>query len=89
METQNQPDIEFPLEVRLRVIGNNNEGFPAFVLGRLHQFFPGLEADAIDSRPSQGGKYLAVHAALVVESQEQLDAIFRDLSAQKQVLYVI
>lgn len=89
METQNQPGMKFPLEIRLRVIGHNTEDFPDFVLERLRQFFPYLKDEAIDWRPSHGGKYLAIHAALMAESQEQLDAIFRDLSAQKQVLYII
>jgi len=48
-----------------------------------------LSARTVTTRPSQGGKYLAVTVTFVAESREQLDAIYQELSGHKRVLMAL
>ncbi|MGB7289958.1 MAG: DUF493 domain-containing protein [Candidatus Macondimonas sp.] len=49
------------------------------------------EADivGIETRPSRAGAYLSVTVTLRATSRAQLDALYRDLSADKRLLWVI
>jgi putative lipoic acid-binding regulatory protein len=81
--------FQFPLEIRLRVIGHDADDLTEFVYQRVLQYVPDLTLAQLDTRPSGGGKYLAVRVAFTADSREQLDNIFRDLSAHERILYII
>lgn len=84
-----RPEMDFPTVFRLRVIGNNEEDFATFIMVQVRRHVPELTEDSIDSRPSNGGKYLAVKVSFVAYSRAQLDNIYRDLSAESRVLFVL
>ena len=84
-----RPIMEFPSQFRLRVFGQDADDFATFVLVQVRRHVPDLTEDSIDVRPSHGGKYLAVRVSFIAESREQLDAIYRDLSGQKRVLFML
>ena len=44
---------------------------------------------AVDTRPSSGGRYLSVTVTLRASSRAQLDALYRDLSAEPRLVWVI
>jgi len=81
--------MEFPTFFRLRIVGLNDDDFPAFVLDRLLPYIPELQTENLEVRPSNGGKYLAIHVAFVALSREQMDSIYGDLSAHERVLWVM
>lgn len=43
----------------------------------------------VETRPSRTGAYLSVTVTLRATSRAQLDALYRDLSADKRLLWVI
>lgn len=85
----NREVMTFPTEFRLRVFGLDADDFAIFVMLIVRRHVPELNEDGIDARPSQQGKYLAVRVSFVAESREQLDAIYRDLTAEERVLFVL
>ena len=85
----NPAGMEFPTFFRLRIVGRNDDDFAAFILDRLLPFIPELRAENLELRPSNGGKYLAVHVAFMALSREQMDGIYGDLSAHERVLWVM
>lgn len=90
MDAANRPELmQFPTDFRLRVFGLDADDFASFVMVIVRRHVPELNEDGIDSHASHGGKYLAVRVSFVADSREQLDAIYRDLSAQERVLFVL
>ena len=81
--------LEFPCDFPIKVVGHQRGDFEAEVVARVREHAPDLGEGAVRSRPSQGGKYLAVTVTVRATSQEQLDAIYRSLSGWDAVLMVL
>ena len=78
--------LRFPCAFPIKAMGRAAPGFDALVVGILRRHVPGLGEGAVSVRGSRGGKYVAVTVTVLAESQAQLDAIYRDLSACPDVL---
>ena len=81
--------FNFPCSFPVKVIGKDTVGFKEIVTEIIRRHVPELDADAVTTRPSAGGKYIAVTATFVAQSREQLDAMYLELSGHEQVLYVL
>lgn len=79
----------FPCDFTIKVFGNASDQLAPIVLQLIQKHIPGLTRDAIQTRTSENGKYFALTIHLVAESREQLDAIYRDLSASPDVLMAL
>lgn len=76
--------LEFPAEFPLKAIGTGDD-FEAWVLQVVRQHVPELGEHASTTRPSSGGKYLAVTVTFTARSQAQLDALYADLGRDPRV----
>jgi len=65
------------------------DGFDALVVSIVRRHAPDILEGAVTSRPSAGGKYLAVTVTIEASSRAQLDAIYQDLVACEQVLVAL
>lgn len=81
--------LEFPCDFPIKVFGLDDGGFDALIVGIIRRHVADLLEGAVNSRPSRGGKYLAVTITVKVENREQLDAIYRDLTAEPSVLMAL
>lgn len=81
--------LQFPCDFPIKVVGHQHADFEGEVVARVREHAPDLGEAAVRSRPSQGGKYLAVTVTVHATSQEQLDAIYRSLSGWDAVLMVL
>lgn len=81
--------LVFPCDFTLKVFGLGNDEFEAAVLMLIHKHIPNLSNRAIQSRPSANGKYRALTITVHVESKEQLDRIYQDLSSSPDVLMAL
>ncbi|MDT8897152.1 MAG: YbeD family protein [Thermanaerothrix sp.] len=81
--------MDFPTIFRLRVIGYNQDDFATYIMVRVRRFAPDINEDNINARLSNGGKYCAVTVSFVAESEEQLYAIYADLSQDQRVLFLL
>ncbi|MCD6040209.1 MAG: hypothetical protein K0S27_1609 [Gammaproteobacteria bacterium] len=81
--------LDFPCEFIIKIFGHASEKFEndIFMLIKNHQ--PSLSKNAIKNRLSKDGKFLALSITLQVESQEQLDSIYRELTANSSVLMAL
>ncbi|MBI5649918.1 MAG: DUF493 domain-containing protein [Chloroflexi bacterium] len=89
MKPPPQPALEFPARFPIKAIGKHTGDFELIVIEIVRRHAPDLRADAVTARVSNGGKYLAVTATILAQSQQQLDALYRELSAHDQVVYVL
>ena len=76
--------LEFPAEFPLKAIGTG-EDFEAWVLQVVRRHVADLGEGASTTRPSAGGKYLAVTVTFTARSQAQLDALYTELGQDPRV----
>lgn len=88
--SDNRPSpLSFPCHFPIKVIGKNCEHFNALVFSLVSPHAPDLSEDAVVSRPSGQGNYLAVTITIQAVSREQLDTIYRQLTACDQVIMAL
>ncbi len=79
----------FPRRFAVKAVGLAENDFEALVVGIVRRHAPDMGEDAVKSRPSTGGKYLAVTCTIEATSRRQLDAIYGDLSAHECIKWAI
>ncbi len=88
-EDAEKSPLEFPCEFQVKAMGRNEPGFEELVAAIVRRH---LADDAsLDTRlnPSRADRYLAVRCHFVATSRDQLDAIYRDLTAEPAVLVAL
>ncbi len=81
--------LTFPCEFAIKVFGVASDEFETEVLSIIHKHIPNLSENAIRTRPSKDKKYLALTVTVFVESQLQLDDIYRELTSNPLVLMAL
>ncbi len=81
--------LEFPCRFPIKAMGEHHENFEILVVELVRKHAPDLTEEAVASRASQGGKYLSVTVTVTATSREQLDNIYRELTACEQVLMAL
>lgn len=81
--------ITFPSNFPIKVMGANQDDFEALVRSIIEKHAVIAAEDGVITRLSRGGKYLSVTVHILAESQEQLDNIYRELSAHERVLMAL
>ena len=81
--------IEYPSAFPVKVMGMNVEGFAQAMIAVARRFDPQLDALAVTTRPSKGGKYLGVTLTVTASSREQLDALYLSLTSHPLVKVVL
>ena len=81
--------IEFPCSFSIKVFGAHGSTCVADTEKIVAQHFPDLAKDRIKIKDSKGGKYCAINIEIDVDSQQQLDAIYTDLSKCPSIIMVL
>ena len=79
------PLMEFPMDFPIKIMGFNHLEFEPAVVGVVQAHAPDLDLSLIEVRQSSGGKYLSLTLTVRATSREQLDAIYRALTAHPMV----
>jgi len=81
--------IEFPTTFPIKVMGRQGTDLARVAREIVERHAGELEASRISERPSAAGNFLALTFVIEAQSQEQLDAIYRELSAHELVLMAL
>lgn len=81
--------IEYPSAFPIKVMGANVDGFAQAIAEVALQFDPGFDPATVEMRPSSGGNYLGVTITITATSREQLDDLYRALTAHPMVKVVL
>jgi putative lipoic acid-binding regulatory protein len=81
--------FEFPCEFPLKVMGRRTDDFRSLVVGIVQKHVGALDASKIEERPSKDGTYLSLTCTFTAQSREQLDALYRELTACERVMVVL
>jgi putative lipoic acid-binding regulatory protein len=80
--------MDFPRVFPLKVMGANQDDFERLVLDIIRKHAT-VEEGLVTTRLSRGGRFLSLTVRVYAESQAQLDAIYRELSAHERVLMML
>lgn len=83
------PLIEFPCTFPIKVMGEAHDNFVTTIVQAMQNFAPEFTAANVDMRASSGGKYISLTCSVYVTSQDQLDDIYRLLSAHPLVKFAL
>lgn len=89
MSNQAASLLEFPTAFPIKVMGLNQPGFREAVLELARRHDPMLDTSSIEERHSGQARYLGLTLTIQATSREQLDALYRDLSAHPLVKVVL
>jgi uncharacterized protein len=81
--------IAFPTAFPIKIMGRREGGFAKAVIEIVLRHAPDFAPGTIETRPSREGKYLSITATVNATSQEQLDALYRDLCDHPSVVMVL
>jgi putative lipoic acid-binding regulatory protein len=81
--------FEFPCRFPIKAMGKAGEDFDALVVEIVRRHAPDLNEAAVTLRESSGGKWLSVTVVIEATGKDQLDAIYRELSAHERVVWAI
>ncbi len=81
--------LEFPCDFPIKIMGKREDGFAQAVLETVLRHAPDFDAAAIGMRSSAKGNYLSLTCTIRAVSREQLDALYRELSAHPLVKVVL
>jgi len=93
MNSANEPETEsplkFPCRFPIKVMGRHEANFQALVVAMISDHVGAVAAESIRSRESSTGRFLSVTVTVIAQSREQLDNVYRTLTASEQVLFVL
>ena len=81
--------MTFPCEFPIKIVGVAGDAFEIAALSIIHAHFPELKQNAIKTRTSKEGKYLAITVVVTATSQEQLDAVYQALTDSIDIMIAL
>lgn len=81
--------IEYPSHFPIKVMGAKADGFVHEITKIAREFDPGFDASTVELRDSSAGNYLGITITVTATSREQLDGLYRALTAHPMVKVVL
>jgi putative lipoic acid-binding regulatory protein len=81
--------LKFPSEFPIKVMGRHDSDLKALTREIIEQHTGPLGDERVKVRTSGDGNFLALTYTITARSREQLDAIYRELTACKAVLMAL
>jgi hypothetical protein len=81
--------FEFPCQFPIKAMGKADLELGLIVIEIVRRHAPDITEDAVTTRPSKDGNFLAVTVIIEASSKRQLDAIYQDLTDHPHVLMAL
>ncbi|MDR2093590.1 MAG: DUF493 domain-containing protein [Azoarcus sp.] len=81
--------LEFPCDFPIKVMGVHTGDFARAVLDIVLRHAPGFDPATMETRTSGKGNYLSLTCTFRAHSQQQVDALYRELSAHPMMKVVL
>jgi putative lipoic acid-binding regulatory protein len=88
-QTNDKPLIDFPCDFPIKVMGETHDSFSQIIIQLIQTHRPDFDATRVEMRASSAGKYISLTCLVRVDSQTQLDNVYRALTAHPAVKYVL
>lgn len=83
------PLIEFPCNFAIKVMGETHDAFAATIVELIQTLVPTFTSEHVEMRASSAGKYISLTCSVYVTSQDQLDDVYRALTAHPLVKFAL
>lgn len=80
--------LEFPTDFPIKILGRRRDDFAQTILGIVLKHAPDFDGAAMEMRASAHGNYLSLTCTIRATSRQQLDDLYRELSAHPLVSLV-
>ena len=81
--------LTFPCDFPIKAMGLNVEQFEPQVIELIRRHASDFPVSAVSTRLSKGDKYMSVTVTICARSQQQLDAIYRDLTGCEAIIMAL
>jgi putative lipoic acid-binding regulatory protein len=81
--------LEFPCEFPIKIMGRDEATFHAAAREIIERHAGELAEDALRQAHSRKANFVSLTVTITATSQEQLDAIYRELSAHDEILVAL
>ena len=81
--------IEYPSDFPIKIMGVMQDAFAQTMVELVMEHDPSFHAGRMEMRPSSKGTYLSLTVTVRATSREQLDALYRALTAHPMVKVVL
>jgi putative lipoic acid-binding regulatory protein len=81
--------FDFPCDFPIKVMGRDTAEFHATARRLVEKHAGPLPDDAIQTASSRNGRFVSITVTVRAQSREQLDAIYREVSAHEDVLWAL
>lgn len=81
--------LEFPTRFPIKIMGQAQRGFAQSIVDIVLKHAPDYDAETTEMRTSSAGRYLGLTCTITATSQEQLDALYRELGLHPLVNLVL
>ena len=89
LQPESESPLEFPCDFPVKVFGEDTPEFAALVFNTVSAHVPGLQKSNVTRNTSKKGRYVAITITFTATSRDQLDRIYRELSADPLVLMAL
>lgn len=79
--------LQFPADYPIKVMGRMDDGFAQWVLAVVQRHAPDFDPASLEMKPSTNGRFVSVTAVFRATSKAQLDALYREITADERVLF--
>ena len=81
--------IEFPCEFPIKMMGRDTPAFRETMRTLVEGHAGAVDESRVQSTVSRNGRFVSVTITITATSQQQLDAIYHDVSAHADVLMAL
>lgn len=80
--------LSFPCEIAVKVLGRNESGFRAAATGIVRRHYAEL-SEGPSEQLSRKDAYLSLTFVVSAQTREEIDALYRELTASDEILMVL
>ena len=81
--------LEFPCQFPVKAMGRTDLELDLLVIEIIRRHVDNINENAVTTRPSKDGNYIAVTVVIEASSKQQLDAIYQDLTDHPHILMAL
>jgi putative lipoic acid-binding regulatory protein len=81
--------LEFPTRFPIKIMGKHTDDFAQAIVEIVQRHAPDFDASTLEMRASREGRYLSLTATINATSRDQLDGLYRELTANPRVSVVL
>jgi putative lipoic acid-binding regulatory protein len=89
MTEENDELFNFPCDFPIKIMGRCDCELETLVVQVINRHVADLSENAVTTRPSGKGNFISVTVIVKATSREQLDNIYRELTAREEVLMAL